>query len=271
VLAWCSFLLACHSHPREMSHSLPAPPSASAAVVRDAAASVGSSLAGASLPPELARIAPSATLWAGPFDWPAGGASALIGGGSVLVWKNGAGGGTIALPRAAARAIVRDVTGDGKAELVLFSVPSAEPLDEVDETRTWIVGIARRQPPDSSDAGPMEWPARMWLLEGQLRHMCHSASTTRTKRGAARRLGAIRIAHKPDATRWRIRRAAQPREGQSDSSVERRGLRVANAVSRRAGCLNWARPDPCEPRGAIPGATRLLAFKVHAKRNGRTR
>jgi hypothetical protein len=34
---------------------------------------------------------------------------------------------------------------------------------------------------------------------------------------------------------------------------------ASEAVSRRAGCPNWARPDPWEPRGVIPGATRLSA------------
>jgi hypothetical protein len=209
ALGLCSFLLACPSHPRDASHSPPARLSDSAAFVPEAAAWVDTSLAAASLPSELARIAPSGTLWAGPFDWPPGGASALIGGGSVLVWKNGAGGGTIALPRAAARAIVRDVTGDGKAELVLFSVPPTEPFDEVDETRTWIFGITRRQPPDSSDAGPMDCPARMWLLEGQLIGATDEASLD----GELARLGSLGPTENTSPRRLVVRlRWATPKE-----------------------------------------------------------
>jgi len=43
----------------------------------------------------------------------------------------------------------------------------------------------------------------------------------------------------------------------------RRCRRAANLLARRAGCGKSARPDPREPRGEIPGATRLVITTVH--------
>ena len=52
-------------------------------------------------------------------------------------------------------------------------------------------------------------------------------------------------------------------------------LRIAwsecEPADRRAGCLNWARPDLWEPRGATPGATRLRASSVVENLNSRLR
>jgi hypothetical protein len=115
----------------------------------------------ATLPADLAAFAPKATLQLGPFAWPKGGTSAIALNDvdmPIFVWKLGADGGQLYLPRKSAATAVRDVTGDGEPELVVFSAQPAKPLEWFDDhTMTWIIGVA-----------PNKQPSRMWQLEGQV-------------------------------------------------------------------------------------------------------
>lgn len=123
------------------------------------------------LPPDLAALAKGAPLQSGPFAWPSGGSSAVVGapGEAKLIWKSGAEQGEAALPRDAQAGIVKDVDKAGEPELVIFAKAPTTALAWFDDaTMAWIFGT-----------GPTHKPARMWLLELKVMGATDEASLTR--------------------------------------------------------------------------------------------
>ncbi len=118
---------------------------------------------------------PKDVVQAGPFAWPPGGTSSLVlmhvtatETVSQVEWKLGADEGRIDLFRDAAGAVLRDVTHDGRPELVIFAKPPAVPPGSSDQSTVWIVGV-----------GPDKRPARMLLLETQVIGATDEASLQR--------------------------------------------------------------------------------------------
>lgn len=136
------------------------------------------------LAPELAALRPNAALQAGPFEWPKGGTSAIVGDDTetALVWKSAAGADALTLPRGAARVIVRDIDGDGAPELVIFAKPPTKQLEWFeDPSQTWIVTV-----------GPKAHkPVRMWLTEYRVLGANDEASLDR-ELAAAKTFGATK-------------------------------------------------------------------------------
>jgi len=223
ALAASVVFLGCTSRPRDASTVAAPAPTAPTAVLPEAAAAP----AAPRLFADLARLAPGGTLSHGPFDWPPGGASAVVdvGGHSTLVWKSDAGSGAIDMPHEVAQAVVRDVTGDATRELVLFSkAPQKASEWYEDETLTWIVGIA-----------PTRKPARMLLLEGEVIGAANEASLDRE-------LGALSSLGPTEGTPLRkvVVRLARATPAELRALVGPAGLEICTRQGTRRSCSHVA-------------------------------
>jgi hypothetical protein len=154
----------------------PAPVKAPPVVAEIAAPVVPASDAGAKEPAVSRESGPGPGEGVvGRFEWPPRGTTAVLGAGgtSKVFWSSPAGTGNVALPREAARAVLRDVDGDGVSELVVFAKqPAATPEWFEDVAMTWILGVA-----------PSGKPARMTSLEYQVLGATDEASFERELRG----------------------------------------------------------------------------------------
>jgi hypothetical protein len=129
------------------------------------------------LSPELAKLAGGAPLVAGPFAWPKGGSSALVGGSPPkLVWHDANGEGSRELPRRGTKAFEKDVDKDGTTELVV--VADGAPSDS-DPSSLFVFGVA----PTTKK------PTRMPLVELQTLGANDEASLDREL--AVKTLGAL--------------------------------------------------------------------------------
>jgi len=170
------------------------------------------------------------------FAWPKGGTSTIVhkDGDTKLAWKTSSATGEINLPREVARGVVKDVTKDGEAELVIFAKPVAQqPEWFQDQTMTWIVGI-----------GPNKQPARMWLLEGQVLGATDEASLDRE-------LAATGLAQAKDSSAQKlIARLSLATPAELQALVGAPGLKLCKRQGEKRKCTTVAQKSIDAKRAA---------------------
>jgi hypothetical protein len=156
----------------------------------------------------------------GPFDWPPGMTSELEAdrGSFVLVVK----GERISLPRAPVQGEVRDVTGDGKPDLVLFGAkPDA---DDLDPTTVWIVSQMR-------DGTPVRFEHLETMLIG-----AHDPASLTTEQTAMKQLGPLNVPLERVVVRLDYAKPEELREMASP-----KGLRLCKRYGPKKTCSSIAK------------------------------